>query len=118
MTGASMAVLATAAAVGTGYAIYAGEQGRSAQHKAQEEARVQAKKQEKASEEAYNAAHKKEANIPGAMAGASSMANQGAGSTMLTGAGGQMPGAGGGSMLGGGEVPGNLSMKKNSLLGG
>ena len=119
MTGASMAVLATAAAVGAGYSIYAGEEGRKAQRQAQEEARVQAKKQERASEEAYNAANKKQPNIPGTLAAAGSMADQGVGGTMLTGAGSDIPtGGAGGSMLGGGQVPGNLNMKKNSLLGG
>ena len=117
MTGASMAVLATAAAIGTGYSIYAGEQGRAAQREAQRNAQAQALKQEKASEEAYNAAHRKQPNIPGAMTGAAAMGNQGAGSTMLTQGAMSMPGSpGGGSLLGGGIV-GNAQTGKNTLLG-
>lgn len=100
------------------YQVYAGEEGRKAQRKAQQEAQAQAVKQEKAADEAYNAAHKKQPNIPGALQSAGSMADQGSAGTMLTGAGFEAPGAtGGSSALGGANVPGNLQMKKNTLLG-
>lgn len=114
----ALTALATAAVVGTGYSIYSGEQGRAAQREAQQNAQLQAKKQERASEEAYNAANKKQPNIPGTLAAASSMADQGVGSTMLTGPGADIPTGGAGSLLGAAQTPGNLSMKKNSLLGG
>lgn len=118
MTGASMAVLATTAALSTGYSVYAGEKGRQAQEKAQQEAKAQAEKQAKAADEAYNAAHQKKANIPGTLDAAGSMAGQGAPSTMLTGSGAQMPGSSGSSsLLGEASIPGNLSMKKSSTLG-
>lgn len=112
-------VAAAAAATAAGYSIYAGERGAAAQREAQRNAQAQAVKQEKASDEAYNAANKKQPNIPGTLASAGAIANEGIGSTMLTGAD-TMPAAptGGGSMLGGSQVPGNLGMKKNSLLGG
>lgn len=106
-------------AAAVGYQVYSGERGASAQREAQRNAATQAKKQERANEEAYNAANKKQPNIPGTLAAAGSMADQGVGSTMLTGPGADIPtGGAGGSMLGGGQVPGNLNMKKNSLLGG
>lgn len=118
MTGASMAVLATTAALSTGYSVYAGEKGRQAQEKAQQDAKIQAEKQAKSADEAYNAAHQKKANIPGSLEAAGGMANQGASSTMLTGSGAQMPGSSGGSsLLGEASIPGNLSMKKSTMLG-
>jgi Flp pilus assembly protein TadB len=69
---------AAAAAAGTGYSIYAGEQGAAAQEKAmknqqeaQKQQQAQARSQQRQSEMAMAAANRRQPDVAGIMAGAS-----------------------------------------------
>lgn len=111
MSGVALGVMAAAAVVGTGYSIYAGEEGRrkqsaalDQQRQAQAQAVESAKKQEKISEENINKANSKQPDTAAIISAANQGANQGAAGTMLTGPMGIDPSA--------------LSLGKNTLLGG
>ena len=99
-----------AAAVGTGYAIYAGEQGKKAQDKAMEQQRqaqdraaAAAERQANASQEAIRAANRNAPDVSNIMQNAAKMAGGGPASTMLTGPGG--------------VDPSQLSLGRSTLLG-
>ena len=99
MSGVAIAI----ATIGTGYSIYAGEQAREQQSKAQGEAKANALKQEKLQDEAINRANQKSPNVNAIMAAAQQAAKGGVGGTMLTGPQGIDPSA--------------LQLGKTSLLG-
>lgn len=106
----ALIVAAAAAAVGTGYSIYSGEQQRSAQkdalnqqREAQQKAEASAAKQEKAAEEATNRALAKTPDTNAIMSAAEQSGKGGASSTMLTGPQGVDPNA--------------LELGKKTLLG-
>lgn len=84
MSGAITAtgVLATAAAVGTAYSIYQGQQSASAQRDAQRQALAQAERQRSESQQAYNKANQKAPNVASIMDAAA--AGGGGSGTMLT----------------------------------
>ena len=103
MSGAAIAVGVGVAAIGTGYSIYAGEEARKQQSKAQGEAKNNALKQEKLQDEATNRANRKSPNVNAIMAAAQQAAKGGVGGTMLTGPQGIDPSA--------------LQLGKTSLLG-
>lgn len=122
MSGVTAAtVLATAAAVGTGYSIYQGQRAAdeaadarkkqeayqrealAQQERAQQEAKLSADKQAKTSEETVNAATRKNPDVSNIMAAAEATQQGGIGSTMLTGATG--------------VDPNDLKLNKSTLLG-
>ena len=103
MSGVALAVAATAAVVGTGYSIYAGEKAADEQEKSQKIAKSNALKQEKLQDEATNRANQKSPNVNAIMAAAQQAAKGGVGGTMLTGPQGIDPSA--------------LQLGKTSLLG-
>ena len=103
MSGVAIATAVTVAAIGTGYSIYAGEQAREQQSRAQGEAMNNALKQEKLQDEATGRANQKSPNVNAIMAAAQQAAKGGVGGTMLTGPQGIDPSA--------------LQLGKTSLLG-
>lgn len=103
MSGVAIAVAAGAAVIGTGYSIYAGEQAREQQSRAQGEAKNNALKQERLQDEAIGRANQKSPNVNAIMAAAQQAAKGGVGGTMLTGPQGIDPSA--------------LQLGKTSLLG-
>lgn len=105
-----LGTMAASAAAGTGYAIYAGEQGKKAQQdamarqqQAQQKAAAAATSQQRKSEMAMNAANRAQPDVSAIMANASKSAAGGPAGTMLTGPTGVDPNA--------------LSLGKNTLLG-
>ena len=107
----ALSVAAGAAVVGTGYAIYSGEQQKAAQkdalnqqRDAQGKAEASALKQEKSAEEASNRSLSKAPNTSAILSGAEQSAKTGGASTMLTGAAG--------------VDPNSLQLEKKTLLGG
>ena len=102
MSGAVSAIVGIMA-VGTGYSIYAGEQARKDQSRAQGDAKNAALKQEKLQEEANNRANAKHPDVNAIMAAAQQSAKGGTSGTMLTGPAGIDPSA--------------LQLGKSSLLG-
>ena len=90
-------------AAGTGYSIYAGEEARKQQSRAQGDAKNNALKQEKLQDEANNKANQKRPDVNAIMAAAQQTAKGGVGGTMLTGPQGVDPSA--------------LQLGKTSLLG-
>lgn len=104
----AMIVAATAAAVGTGYSVYSGEQQRKQQNQAldmqrqgQAQALADSQAQAKSSEEAMNKANRKSPDMGAVMQMAGRDKQS---STMLTGPGG--------------VNPNEMAMGKNTLLGG
>jgi hypothetical protein len=102
--------MAASAAAGTGYSIYAGEQGRKAQQdamakqqQAQKQAAAAATSQARKSEMAMNAANRAQPDVSAIMSAATKGAAGGPAGTMLTGPTGVDPNA--------------LSLGKNTLLG-
>jgi uncharacterized protein HemX len=100
---------AAAAAAGTGYAVYAGEQGRKAQKEAanrqeaaQREAATQARSQQRRSQQAMAMANRREPDVASILQ--STMDAGGPTSTMLTGPMG--------------VNPADLNLGRQSLLGG
>jgi hypothetical protein len=106
------AIASTAiAAAGTAYSVVASEQGKKSQEEAmrkqeqaQREAAGQAQAQQRRSQQAMNAANRREPDMAGIMDRASQGAGGGPSSTMLTGPGG--------------VDPTQLSLGRNTLLGG
>lgn len=103
MSGATTAVLATAAVVGTAVAYQNGQDQKKAAERAAQQAQANAQKQEKAADEAINRANQKRADPMAAMDAAIQAGKSGASGTMLTGPQGIDPAA--------------LSLGKNTLLG-
>jgi len=102
---------AAAAAAGTGYAIYAGEQGKKSQQAAmrqqeaaQAQAAAQARSQTRKSQQAMAAANRVEPSVEGIMQAAQESAQGGPSATMLTGPMG--------------VNPQDLQLGRTSLLGG
>ena len=85
MSGATTAVMAAAAVVGTAYSIYNGQQQASAQKSAQQQAADQANKQAKAAEEATNRANQKQPDTSAILSAAMQAGKSGQSGTMLTG---------------------------------
>ena len=111
MSGVALAVAAAAAVVGTGYAVYNGEQTRKAQgdanKKAQEAAKAQeanAQKTQDMQQQQINKANAKRPDVAAMLSGNEQSAKGGASGTMLTGPQGVDPNA--------------LNLGKNTLLGG
>ncbi|GAB3190755.1 hypothetical protein [Hydrogenophaga aquatica] len=103
MSGATTAVLATAAVVGTAVAYQNGQDQKKAAERAAQQAEANAKKQEKAADEASNRANSKRADTGAALDAAAQAGKAGGSGTMLTGPQGIDPAA--------------LSLGKNTLLG-
>ena len=103
MSGATTAVLATAAVVGTAVAYQNGQDQKKAAERAAQQAEANAKKQEKAADEASNRANSKRADTGAALDLATQAGKAGASGTMLTGPQGIDPAA--------------LNLSKNTLLG-
>jgi len=103
MSGATMAVLATTAAVGTAYSVYAGERAAGQQQQAQAEAKKAATEQANQADQANNKANAKRADVGGLLSANMQSAKGGGASTMLTGPTGVDPGA--------------LNLGRNTLLG-
>ena len=103
MSGATTAVLATAAVVGTAVAYQNGRDQKKAAERAAQQAEANAKKQEKAADEASNRANSKRADTGAALDLATQAGKAGASGTMLTGPQGIDPAA--------------LNLSKNTLLG-
>jgi len=106
----AIAIAAAAAAVGTGYSIYSGEQQKAAQadalsqqEKAQREAAERAKGQQQKADQAQNAANRKSPDVNAIMAEAAKDSQGGSASTMLTGPSG--------------VNPADLTLGKSTLLG-
>ena len=104
MSGVFTAIAAVSImAAGTGYSIYAGEQARKDQGRAQGDAKNAALKQEKLQEEANGRANAKSPDVNAIMLSAQQAAKGGPSGTMLTGPAGIDPSA--------------LQLGKSSLLG-
>jgi regulator of protease activity HflC (stomatin/prohibitin superfamily) len=103
MSGATMAVLATTAAVGTAYSVYAGERAAGQQQQAQAEAKKAATEQANQADQANNKANAKRADVGGLLSANMQQAQGGGSSTMLTGPTG--------------VDPGSLNLGRNTLLG-
>lgn len=104
-------VMAGAAAAGTGYAVYAGEEGKKAQkeaankqEQAQNKAVADAQAQQRRNEMESNMASRKQPDMAQIMQDATKSAAGGPSATMLTGPAGVNPGV--------------LNLGKSSLLGG
>jgi len=107
----ALAASAAAAAAGTGYAIYAGEQGKKAQKEAmnrqsamQAQATQQAQQQATASQVAIRRSQQQSPDVASIMAAAQETGTGGPASTMLTGPAG--------------IDPSQLTLGRNTLLGG
>jgi transcription initiation factor TFIID subunit TAF12 len=103
--------MAAASVAGTAYSVVAGQDAKKKQaeavrkqEQAQKEAAGQAQAQQRRSQQAMNAANRREPDVSGIMAGAGKAATTGPSSTMLTGPGG--------------VDPTQLSLGRNTLLGG
>ena len=103
MSGATTAILATAAVVGTAYSIYSGERASSAQKDAQEKAQQQAQKQAQAADQALNQANQKKPDTSAILSAAQQAGRSGQSGTMLTGSQG--------------VDPASLTLGKSTLLG-
>lgn len=103
MSGATTAVLATAAVVGTAYSIYSGERASSAQKDAQEQSKQQAEKQAEAADQALNQANQKKPDTSAILSAAQQSGKSGQSGTMLTGSQG--------------VDPTSLTLGKSTLLG-
>lgn len=107
MSGATSAILATVAVVGTAYSIYSGERASSAQknaqEKAQQQAQQQAQKQEQAAGQAINQANQKKPDTSAVLSSAQQAGKSGQSGTMLTGPRG--------------VDPTSLTLGKSTLLG-
>lgn len=104
MSGATTAVMAAAAVVGTAYSIYNGEQQQSTQKKAAEQAQKNAQAAADAQDQATNKVNQKRASPTGALDAAAMAGRAGASGTMLTGPSGVANSA--------------LTLGSSSLLGG
>lgn len=102
MSGAAT-VAAVAAAVGTTYSIYSGEQNKKRQEEGANMARKQAEDAATAQDQAMNKANPKRPDVFGIMAKNASLGQNGVGSTNLTGTAGVDPNA--------------MLLGKSSLLG-
>ena len=107
----AMIAATAAAAAGTGYSIYAGEQSKKAQgeamaqqRQAQDRAAKDAAAQAEKSQEAINAANRKSPDVSSILGAAAKGAAGGPAGTMLTGPTG--------------VNPNELTLGKNTLLGG
>lgn len=85
MPTAAPIISAVAAAVGTGYSIYAGEQQASNQRKAAAQAKDAANKQAYLADQEMNKANQKSPDTSAILSAQKQSAQGGAGSTMLTG---------------------------------
>lgn len=95
---------AIAAAVGTGYSIYAGERAASRQQEASAQAAKNAQQTADQADQAMNRANQKKPNVAGMLSANQQSAKSGVSGTMLTGPSG--------------VNPVDLTLGKNTLLGG